>query len=342
MGFHGYWFNKHKNTYLTFKYPHCYVGIKQKSYINWGSYVKITDLKHYVNWGDYGGDTLTHSVSNFTLDDTETFLVEKTWHKATGLNPTGDTPPLNTYFALCDANGVKMSPWEYVIDIYYKIIIPADSSTDQVGKGKRSIGKVYDTGFGYKAIQYTTEYIAKALGGTTTLYSADGIPHYSCAIFGRHPSKDIMALPDDETLGYNKLLPTGTPLQNFGSWWDDHNFWTPIYKSPNYLTDSEWCKSFLNTNVYSDNKMPTMLSSCSYTGENCTYIIDLSSNTLGVWPTTVPNDSSRKYFMPELFTGFVMTENHRDKITTGMIGVPDPYIIPDVAALYLCLGVHKL
>lgn len=341
MGFHGYWFNKHKNKYLTFKYPHCYVGIKQKSYINWGSYVKITDLKHYVNWGDYGGDTLTHSVSNFTLDDTGTFLVEKTWHKATGLNPTGGTPPLNTNFALTDANGVKMSPWEYVIDIYYKIIIPADSSTDQVGKGKRSIGKIYNTGFGYSAIQYTTEYIAEALGGSATLYSTDGTPHYSGAIFGRHPSKDIMSLPNDKTLGYDDSFPTGTPLQSFGDN-NDLNFWVPIYKGPNGLGDNGWCHSFLNTNVYNNAKIPTMLSGCSYNGDNCTYTIDLSSNTLGVWPKLIPSNLSRKYFMPELFTGFVMTENHREAVTTGMIGVPDPYILPDVAALYLCLGVHKL
>lgn len=313
MGFRGYWFNN-SGTYRTNKYPHCYVGIKLPSGAIWGGFSKYDGTKRIgyggfskydgsikPAWGVFGGGIVTHTVTTFAQAEGTDFRVETQWHKLEGIPVDNATP-------LYDATGHKMENPNYVIDLYYKIIVPA------VGKDAINVF------FRYGDYSHTDlSLLCQQLGGSNTFINKWG--HSMGAIFGSNPSRSIMFLPS-----FNDIdsLPSGTVLGNINDYWaknfkgiDDNQF-TPI--------DSV----FLNAaSVESDTAHNLLLSGVSYTDTSITYSINPSFATCGIPVTATDN---RKYFMPELRSGFVLIDNiNLHNVDTYTFG-----------ALYMCLDVHKI
>ena len=126
MGFHGYWFNKFQQQYLTFKYPHCYVGIKQKLADGlpfWGIYSK--KFKKCPWWGDYsGGGGVQHVVraGNCTRSSLNTYwdvYIEDAWH---AIYPGSIRTALGR---MCDSSFNELTPDNVGITLFYKAVIPA-------------------------------------------------------------------------------------------------------------------------------------------------------------------------------------------------------------------------
>ena len=316
MGFRGYWFNN-SGTYRTNKYPHCYVGIKVPGGAIWGGFSKYDGTKRIgyggfskynglikPSWGVFGGGIVTHTVTTFAQAEGTDFRVETEWHKLEGIPVDNATP-------LYDATGHKMESPNYVIDLYYKIIVPA--------VGKDSIN-VFFKPYGNRDYTHTDlSLLCQQLGGSPTF--VNNVGSSMGAIFGSNPSRSIMFLPS-----FNNIdsLPGGTVLGNINDYWAE-NF--------QGIKDLGNNSVFLNTaSVESDTAHNLLLSGVSYTDTSITYSINPSFATCGIPVIATDN---RKYLMPELRSGFVLIDNidlylFRTQ-TYGNFG-----------ALYMCLDVHKI
>ena len=324
MGFRGYWFNN-SGTYRTNKYPHCYVGIVKPSGAIWGGFGKYdgttrisyggfgkydgTKRVGYGGfgkydgtvrpvWGSYGGDIVTHTVTTFAQAVDTDFRVETEWHKLEGIINGNETP-------LYDATGHKMENPNYVIDLYYKVIVPA--------VGKTAMEVFFNNGY-YKRTDLSL--LCEQLSGSNTFI--DGYGASKGAVFGSNPTRGIMFLPS--FTGSNNL-PTGTVIGNTNDWWS-HEF--------HGIDNNSYSAPFLNT-FNNDSSTPhnLLLSGVVYTNTSITYSINPSFAACGI-PITDTN-SGIKYLMPELRSGFVMIDN----LNTDRA-------IPYFGALYMCLDAHKI
>ena len=315
MGFRGYWFNN-SGTYRTNKYPHCYVGIKLPGGAIWGGFSKYDGTKRIgygdfskynglikPSWGSFGGDIVTHTVTTFAQAEGTDFRVETQWHKLEGIPVDNATP-------LYDATGHKMENPNYVIDLYYKIIVPA-------------VGKTATEVFFNSNLNTDLTLLCRELQGSATLIyrSSKYINSVKGAVFGSNPSRGIMFLPSFTEIND---LPVGTVLGNLSS----DNFWAEKFKGM-VTYSSSTNKPFLNTRgVESSVPNNLLLSGVSYTDTSITYSINPSFAACGI-PVTI-NDNN-KYLMPELRSGFVLIDNYTTDST-----------LPYFGALYMCLDVHKI
>ena len=125
MSFHGYWFNKFKQQYLTYKYPHCYVGIKQKlgGLPWWGIYSKKYAKDPW--WGDYSGGSIVNHViraGDCTRSQLDTYwdvYVENTWHV---IEPGSIRTGIGR---MCDASFNELFPDDAALTLFYKAVVPA-------------------------------------------------------------------------------------------------------------------------------------------------------------------------------------------------------------------------
>lgn len=329
MGFRGYWFNN-SGTYRTNKYPHCYVGIKKldagaiwggfgkydgTKRISWGGFTKYDGTKRIgyggfgkyngsikPAWGVFGGDIVTHTTTTFVQAEDTSFRVESSWHKLEGIATDTATP-------LYDATGHKMENPNYVIDLYYKIIVPA-------------VGKTATEVFFNSRLRSDLTLLCKELQGSATFISSvDSNTSVKGAIFGSNPTRGTMFLPSFSDISN---LPTGTVLGNLASdylWADGFQGMVGTFSSLN--------KPFLNTiGTQSTISHDLLLSGVSYTDTSITYTINPSFATCGI-PVTVTDNS--KYLMPELRSGFVLIDNFVADNT-----------LPYFGALYMCLDVHAI
>ena len=326
MGFRGYWFNN-SGTYRTNKYPHCYVGIKLPGGAIWGGFSKYDGTKRIgyggfskydgtkrigyggfskydgsirPTWGVFGGGIVTHTVTTFAQAEGTDFRVETQWHKLEGIPVDNATP-------LYDATGHKMENPNYVIDLYYKIIVPA------VGKDAINVF------FRYGEYSHTDlSLLCQQLGGSPTFVNKWG--HSMGAIFGSNPSRSIMFLPS-----FNDIdsLPSGTVIGNIS------DYWAKDFKG---ITDSGKQSVFLNSaSNESSSANNLLLTGVSYTDTSITYSINPSFATCGIPVTDTSTD--KKYLMPELRSGFVLTDN---------INLFNVQTYENFGALYMCLDVHKI
>ena len=331
MGFRGFWFNN-SQQFNTNKHPHCYIGtIKKLSDVIWGCFSKYDGTKRitygnfskydgtkritYGNfskydgkvkptWGVFGGGIVTHTVTTFAQAEGTDFRVETQWHKLEGI-------PIDNATPLYDATGHKMENPNYVIDLYYKIIVPA------VGKDALDVffkehGRYYN--------HTNLSLLCKQLGGSPTFINKNGDP--MGAIFGSNPSRGIMFLPS-----FNNIdsLPSGTVLGNI------NEYWAEDFQGIEDIGHGYNGYPFLN--AYSnetDTAHNLLLSGVSYTDTSITYSINPSFATCGI-PVTDTN-TRIKYLMPELRSGFVLTDN----IELYQVGTYS------FGALYMCLDVHKI
>ena len=317
MGFRGYWFNN-SGTYRTNKYPHCYVGIKLPGGAIWGGFSKYDGTKRRgyggfskydgsikPAWGVFGGGIVTHTVTTFAQAEGTDFRVETQWHKLEGI-------PIDNATPLYDATGHKMENPNYVIDLYYKIIVPA--------VGKNAID-VFFKRYGDRSYTHTDlSLLCQQLGGSPTFVNDVGSS--MGAIFGSNPSRGIMSLPS-----FNDIdsLPTGTVLGNI------NDYWAQNFKG---IADLGNNSVFLNAaSVESDKAHNLLLSGVSYTDTSITYSINPSFATCGI-PVT-DDSTNKKYIMPELRSGFVLVDN----IDLYLFHVQT---YDNFGALYMCLDVHKI
>lgn len=324
MGFRGYWFNN-SGTYRTNKYPHCYVGIVKPGGAIWGGFGKYdgTTRISYGGfgkydgtkrigyggfgkydgtvrpvWGSYGGDIMTHTVTTFAQAVDTDFRVETEWHKLEGI-------PMNNATPLYDATGHKMENPNYVIDLYYKVIVPA--------VGKTAMEVFFKDGY-YRRTDLSL--LCEQLSGSNTFIDNNGCS--KGAVFGSNPTRGIMFLP---SFAANSSLPSGTVIGN------TKDLWSPKFHG---IDNNSYAAPFLNTfNNDSGTPHNLLLSGVVYTNTSITYSINPSFAACGI-PIT-DTDSSIKYLMPELRSGFVMIDNiNTDKA------------IPYLGALYMCLDIHKI
>lgn len=320
--------DKHKQKFATIKLPHCYISIPRKiggGTANYGRYVKI-DPNKYANYGSYGESEMIINATSFSTDPSGTYKIENTWHKLEGI----DDP--NTTMRLWDAAGNKMNTYDYIIDIYFKLIIPASMSTSQAGEGLLSIYKYVDEIWGNKRYFLTTEYIATKLHGVNQMLTdgESGVNHYLAAGFGHTPDLSIMQLPSDQTLGYDPDFTEGVTLQQFSN----NDYWTAYFQRALGPGASSTNK-FLGVSEGSNGASQTaMLVDVQYAGTGAVYTIDPSHAGIGIPFNIIQDwhDENKKFYMPELFKGFVMV-NNASRISGNQL--------PDVGALYLCLGVHQ-
>ena len=313
MGFRGYWFNN-SGAYRTNKYPHCYVGIKKlDAGAIWGGFSKYDGTKRVgyggftkyngsikPAWGVFGGGIVTHTTTTFAQAADTSFRIETQWHKLEGIATDNATP-------LYDATGHKMENPNYVIDLYYKIIVPA-------------VGKTPTEVFFNSNLKTDLTLLCKELQGSTTFIENDNNTAKG-AVFGSNPTRGTMFLPSFTDID---SLPGGTVLGTLTS----DAFWTYYFQGMVGMY-SPYNKPFLNTiGKESDTPHNLLLSGVSYTDTSITYSINPSFATCGIPVTATDNN---KYIMPELRSGFVLIDNFAAKSTLQYFG-----------ALYMCLDVHKI
>ena len=317
MGFRGFWFNN-SQQFNTNKHPHCYIGtIKKLSDVIWGCFSKYDGTKRITyggfskydgtvkpTWGVFGGGIVTHTVTNFAQAEGTDFRVETQWHKLDGI-------PIDNATPLYDATGHKMENPNYVIDLYYKIIVPA------VGKDALN---VFFKEHGRYNNHTNLSLLCKQLGGSPTFINENGDP--MGAIFGSNPSRGIMFLPS-----FNDIdgLPIGTVLGNINEYWAED--FQGIEDTGQGYNGYPFLNTYSNENDTAHN---LLLSGVSYTDTSITYSINPSFATCGI-PVTDTN-TRIKYLMPELRSGFVLTDN----IDLYQVGTYS------FGALYMCLDVHKI
>ena len=67
MAFKGYWFNNMKQKYLTFKYPHCYVGIinQMGEGASWGNFIDKLVHNKSTTFGNYSKQGIEASFGKY-------------------------------------------------------------------------------------------------------------------------------------------------------------------------------------------------------------------------------------------------------------------------------------
>ena len=367
MGFRGYWFNN-SQQFNTNKHPHCYIGtIKKLSDVIWGALNKITNpnyttvwgalnkitnpnyntvwgvLNKITNpnyntvwgtfnsttnsnyntvWGDYGGNEMVRSALGFN-NLSDNFAIENLWHKLPGAYT-------NDQEILYDANGKKMDNPKYVIDIFYKLILPSTYEDNE----DTNLVMYTDNDVMSKYRASTLSKLCKDIVGIPCMYDKYNQPH--CIITGSSPT-NYLELPSSSELGFDSNLPVGTDIVDLSDksdyiWgYNNHSYFRNTagkYNSSHYLnlSDGVDVQSTVNT---------ALLTSINYSNGLVHYGINPSQATCGL--PFKGNNNQLKALMPSLFTGYIMqtpflkpyiSNSSPDKTLTG--------------ALYICLGVSKI
>ena len=372
MGFRGFWFNN-SQQFNTNKHPHCYIGtIKKLSDVIWGTLNNITNpnyttvlgalnkitknnyntvwgdfnsttnsnyntvwgaLNNITNnnyntvWGDYGGDEMIRSALGFN-NLSNNFSIENLWHKLPG---TYTTDQVNLY----DANGKLMDNPKYVIDIYYKLIIPSTyEANEDTNLVMYTDDYVKSSGSTYYRVS-TLRKLCNEIVGIPCMHDRHGEPH--CIITGTSPT-NYLALPDSSTLGFNSNLPLGTDIVAL----NDSNY-TWGYNNSNYFRNTASTDSYTNDYAHylnlssgiRDRVNNALLTSVNYSNGLVHYGINPSQATCGL-PFTY-RDKDVHALMPSLFTGYIMQTSFYNLYPRG--GSPDKTL---TGALYICLGVSAI
>ena len=322
MGFRGFWFNN-SQQFNTNKHPHCYIGtIKKLSDVIWGALNNITNPNYTTVWGDYGGDEMIHSALGFN-NLSDNFAIENLWHKLPGAYTDNQE-------ILYDANGKKMDNPKYVINIFYKLILP---STYEANEDTNLVMYTTDSVLsGYYSRASTLSKLCNDIVGVPCMYDRYKQPH--CIITGTSPT-NYLELPSNSELGFDSNLPVGTDIVDLvgnGSYtwgYSNHSYFmntaTPSAGSY-YLNLSSDVTSTINK---------ALLTSVNYSNGLVHYGINPSQATCGL-PFKY-SDSSYKALMPSLFTGYIMQTSFLNSYQRNTS--PDKTL---TGALYICLGVSKI
>lgn len=354
MGFRGFWFNN-SQQFNTNKHPHCYIGtIKKLSDVIWGALNNITsnnyttvwgalnkitktnystvlgtfnsttNSNYNTVWGDYGGDEMVRSALGFN-NLSDNFAIENLWHKLPGAYTDNQV-------ILYDANGKKMDNPKYVINIFYKLILPATYESNEDTNLVMYTTDVVTASGSYNYRASTLSKLCKDIVGIPCMYDRYNQPH--CIITGSSPT-NYLALPSNSELGFDSNLPVGTDIVDLDgtssyTWGYSNSYYfrntANAYDTSHYLNLSNGVKSTINT---------ALLTSVNYSNGLVHYGINPSQATCGL-PFKY-NDSSVKALMPSLFTGYIMQTSFLNTYLNN--SSPDKTL---TGALYICLGVSKI
>lgn len=354
MGFRGYWFNN-SQQFNTNKHPHCYIGtIKKLSDVIWGALNNITNpnyttvfgalnkiTKNNYNtvwgafnsttnsnyntvWGDYGGDEMIRSALGFN-NLSNNFAIENLWHKLPGVY-TDDQ--VNLY----DANGKLMSNPKYVINIFYKLIIPSTYESNQDTNLVMYTTDAVTSSGSYYSRASTLSKLCNDIVGIPCMYDKYNQPH--CIITGSSPT-NYLSLPSSSELGFDSNLPAGTDIVDLAGYsnytWGYNN--SDYFKSTADANDTSHYLNLSSGVTKTINK--ALLTSVNYSDGLVHYGINPSQATCGL-PFKY-RDEYVKALMPNLFTGYIMQ--------TSFLNTYERNTSPDktlTGALYICLGVSKI
>lgn len=348
MGFRGFWFNN-SQQFNTNKHPHCYIGtinklvdviwgslnnITDPDYSTvWGLLNNITDPNYNTVWGDYGGDEVIRSALGFN-NLGGGFAIENLWHKLPGIYTAEQS-------FLYDANGKLMNDPKYVIDIYYKLILPSsyESNKDEDLVMFTTKAVTYSGSYSYR--DSTLDKLKDVINGVPTMYDNYNQPH--CIITGTSP-KGYLALPEASTLGYDSKAPVGTDLVNLTA--TNDTIWSTT--SDDYYSDyrntfratgaggnySLSNATFLNSSRQTTENSSLMLTSVNYSNGLVHYGINTSKEIIGV---PFKAHSYYKPLMPSLFTGYILQNNFLNRYLND--ATPNKAL---TGALYICLGISKI
>lgn len=354
MGFRGYWFNN-SQQFNTNKYPHCYIGtikklgdviwgalnnitnpnyttvwgalnkITKNNYNTvWGAFNSTTNSNYNTVWGDYGGDEMIRSALGFN-NLSDNFAIENLWHKLPGAYTTEQ---VNLY----DANGKLMDNPKYVINIFYKLILPATyESNEDTNLVMYTSNDVTTSGYSCSRAS-TLSKLCNDIVGVPCMYDKYNQPH--CIITGSSPTNHL-ALPSNSELGFDSNLPVGTDIVELAG----NSSYTWGYSNSSYFSNnanSSDSSHYLNLSSGITNTInKALLTSVNYSNGLVHYGINTSQATCGL-PFKY-SDSNVKALMPSLFTGYIMQTSFLN--TYEMNTSPDKTL---TGALYICLGVSAI
>ena len=255
----------------------------------------------------------------------DNFAIEGLWHKLPGAYTTDQ---VNLY----DANGKLMDNPKYVINIFYKLILPATyESNEDTNLVMYTSNDVISSGSYYSRAS-TLSKLCNDIVGIPCMYDKYNQPH--CIITGSSPT-NYLALPSNSELGFDSNLPAGTDiveLAKSGSYtWGFNN---ALYfkdtanadKTSRYLNLSSGVTSTINN---------ALLTSINYSNGLVHYGINPSQAGCGL-PFNY-SDTSIKALMPSLFTGYIMQTSFLNQYLRDTS--PDKTL---TGALYICLGVSAI
>lgn len=314
--FHGFWFNKRDKQYSTFKFPHCYVGVKNilgNDFPGWYylanigeklGFFRFNNIGENIGYGTFGGSQVQHVVTPSSCTNLDNYLmIENSWHKISGHYDQSVT------LALLDANDILMQNPDYVIDIYYKIIVPR---VDNFSAGQAVLR--YDH-------RMTVNHLLN-LGFTSTcrLLNAGNNPPSVAAVI-EPGSSSPFALPSLNTLtnGHTSVVfNEGRYIDNFNN---SNDHWSEDLWKIQQNADSQG--TFLSLGAPAN--AHAMLVDCNFDNNNSfAYVVDPSVGSIGI-PCTPA--SGINYYLPKLFCGLAMVGTQYNKYMDGI--------------LYICLGVHN-
>lgn len=317
MSFKGYWFNM-SGAYNTYKMNHCYVGVNGIKGISWGLFGKPRDAEHDITWGFFGGGEVVHNNINYSTLSTS-FSIEDDWHK---LSPTARY--INQAI-LYDKNGHQLTSPKYHITVFYKLIFPIDFTVKKLWARQTAATAESDL------IELANEINKPAI---LSYYSGNNLT-YKGILVGDNPT-GALALPTSQQLGYDPDLPEGTSIgqvQQPYAFATSGNSGNPNVYRGTYDGQSGM-SVFLGTNNGANQGDTCMLTGFNRNVlGNVTYSIDDSIVKMGVPFIQL---GTNRFLLPKLFEGFILIA------PKSFIGFIPTANLPDIAALYMCLGVEPI
>jgi hypothetical protein len=253
------------------------------------------------------------------------FAIENLWHKLPGAYTTDQ---VNLY----DANGKKMDNPKYVINIFYKLILPSTYEANEDTNLVMYTTDAVTASGSYYSRASTLSKLCNDIVGIPCMYDRYNQPH--CIITGSSPT-NYLALPSSSELGFDSNLPVGTDIVDLAN----NSSYTWGYSNSSYFrntANTSDTSHYLNLSKGVASTINTaLLTSVNYSNGLVHYGINPSQATCGL-PFKY-SDKNVKALMPSLFTGYIMQTSFLNTYQRNT--TPDKTL---TGALYICLGVSKI
>jgi hypothetical protein len=276
------------------------------------------------------------------------WMIEKNWHCLKGSYDSSQEP-------LIDANNQPFTSAKYVIDIWYKLIVP--SNIDDNKDNDLAFISVDPSQTYYDMTRLIRTLDIPGFFNLSVKDTSDKkyYDHYMCGVttsVDEDPINDLLALPSASELGYSADVPVGSEFRELGyySYIDGkqtknkkmfygYNGGGLYFGGSTTISSRVNNPSFLNlidTPTADPNTEGTLTVTTNADKDSIQYIIYNTPDKLGV-PFTLGETAATSYIgnLPILFRGFIMKELSKNGSGTTIENEV-------TGALYLCLGVHEI
>lgn len=276
------------------------------------------------------------------------WMIEKNWHCLKGSYDSNQEP-------LVDGNNNAFTSTKYVIDIWYKLIVPSNIDDNK------------DSDLAFISIDPSKKYY-----DMTRLIRTLDIPgffninlrdtsdqkyydHYMCGVttsVNEDPINDLLALPSASELGYSADVPVGSEFRELGYYsyisgrttyrkqmfygYNGGGLYFTGSTTTSYAANNPSFLNLINTPTKNPNTEGTLIVTTDADKDIIQYVIYNTPDKLGV-PFTLGETAANSYIgnLPLLFRGFIMKE-----LSANGSGTSSENAV--TGALYLCLGVHEI